>query len=230
VLVWIEGPDTVYLNDTTNYKIFISGGPAITGGFNLASYFGVLDSTDSLTQILFNELTHSTSKEFINDTIFWNFSYIAPDSLVVDTLYAAGNSTNNDSIPTSLDKWNHAENFVVNVMDEPVFVQTEKLKPEDFALYQNYPNPFNPSTKIKFTIPSVGTSFMKSVQLKVYDILGNEVTTLVNEELPAGEYEVEFNSSSESSFRLARNLTSGVYFYQLKAGSYIKTKKMLLIK
>jgi subtilisin-like proprotein convertase family protein len=110
-------------------------------------------------------------------------------------------------------------------------IEPEDFKlPVGFSLYQNYPNPFNPSTKIKFTIPSVGTSFMKFVQLKVYDVLGNEVATLVNEELPAGEYEVEFDTKSISSFRLARNLSSGIYFYQLKAENFIETKKMILIK
>jgi len=64
--------------------------------------------------------------------------------------------------------------------------------------------------------------------LKVYDVLGREVTTLVNEEKPAGEYEVEFNVSSHSGE--VRNLTSGIYFYQLKSGSFVQTKKMILLK
>jgi hypothetical protein len=80
----------------------------------------------------------------------------------------------------------------------------------------NYPNPFNPSTKIEFRIANFGF-----VLLKVYDVLGNEVATLVNEDKPAGIYEVEFN---------AVTLPSGVYFYQLRAGSFIQTKKMILIK
>ncbi|GBD87649.1 LVIVD repeat protein [bacterium BMS3Abin03] len=105
--------------------------------------------------------------------------------------------------------------FVVGVNDE------KNPTPASFKLFQNYPNPFNPSTKIKFTIPNVGTSLMKFVQLNVYDVLGNEVATLVNEYKPAGEYEVEFN---------AENLPSGIYFYQLRAGSFIQTKKMILIK
>ncbi|OGU68636.1 MAG: hypothetical protein A2W30_03865 [Ignavibacteria bacterium RBG_16_36_9] len=90
-----------------------------------------------------------------------------------------------------------------------------------FSLEQNYPNPFNPSTKIKYTIPTVGTSLMKFVQLKVYDVLGNEVATLVNEEKPAGSYEVDFNVSG---------LSSGIYFYKLQSGGFIETKKMLLMK
>jgi hypothetical protein len=90
------------------------------------------------------------------------------------------------------------------------------IVPFEFALAQNYPNPFNPSTKIKFQIADVGL-----VSLKVYDILGTEVMTLVNEQKPAGYYEVEFNASS---------LTSGVYFYQLKSGNLVQTKKMVLLK
>jgi Secretion system C-terminal sorting domain len=103
-----------------------------------------------------------------------------------------------------------------------VSVDDEKI-PQilSFNLEQNYPNPFNPSTKIKFTIPSVGTQHAVSVQLKVYDVLGNKVATLVNEEKPAGEYEVEFN---------AQNLASGIYFYQLRAGEFIQTKKMILLQ
>jgi probable HAF family extracellular repeat protein len=95
--------------------------------------------------------------------------------------------------------------------------------PEEFTLLQNYPNPFNPSTKIKYTIPNVSLSGVEGsrVKLRVYDVLGNEVATLVNESKPAGTHEVEFNAS---------NLSSGVYFYKIQAGNYFETKKMLLIK
>jgi Secretion system C-terminal sorting domain len=99
--------------------------------------------------------------------------------------------------------------------------QEDDLIPEEFSLSQNYPNPFNPTTTIKFTIPSVGTQRAMSVQLKVYDILGNEITTLVNEEKSPGIYEVEFD---------AAGLPSGIYFYQLHAGSFVQTKKMILLK
>jgi hypothetical protein len=86
----------------------------------------------------------------------------------------------------------------------------------NFVLEQNYPNPFNPSTKIRFQVPN--SSF---VNLKVYDVLGNEVATLVNEEKTTGSYEVNFN---------AKGLSSGIYFYQLKVGNLISTKKMVLMK
>jgi len=95
--------------------------------------------------------------------------------------------------------------------------------PNDFLLYQNFPNPFNPTTKIKFTIPASPLSFGEGqgVRLIVYDILGNEIATLVNEEKPAGEHEVEFDASG---------LTSGIYFYKLQAGNFVETKKMVLLK
>jgi hypothetical protein len=101
---------------------------------------------------------------------------------------------------------------------------TNSNTPDDFSLSQNYPNPFNPTTKIKYSIPAVTLRQAQSdikVTLKVYDILGREIATLVNEEIPAGEYEVEFN---------AANLPSGIYCYQLKAGEFLGTKKMILIK
>lgn len=89
-------------------------------------------------------------------------------------------------------------------------------QPEEFGLEQNYPNPFNPTTNIKFSIPN-----FELVVVKIYDVLGREVTTLVNEEKSAGTYELTWNSI---------NLPSGVYCYQLQAGSVIETKKMVLIK
>ncbi len=102
-------------------------------------------------------------------------------------------------------------------------IKDENLKPLlDFRLYQNYPNPFNPSTKISWQSP-VGSW----QTLKIYDILGNEVATLVNEYRNAGSYEIEF--SSVETHRDA-SLPSGIYFYQLKAGDYVETKKMVLMK
>ncbi len=102
-------------------------------------------------------------------------------------------------------------------------VDGEDQIPEEFSLSQNYPNPFNPVTSIQYAVSS-----RQFVTLKVYDVLGNEIATLVNEEKQPGTYEVEFDATSHSGE--VRNLTSGIYFYQLKAGNYIETKKMVLIK
>ena len=100
-------------------------------------------------------------------------------------------------------------------------VENKKRILNKFALYQNYPNPFNPTTKIKYSIPFVETEHALFAQLKVYDILGREVTTLVNEEKQPGNYEVEFNASS---------LPSGIYFYRLTSGVFSNTKKFILLK
>ena len=94
--------------------------------------------------------------------------------------------------------------------------KTENIIPDSYALYQNYPNPFNPNTIIRFQVKDT-----RFVTLKIYDILGREIITLVNEKLKPGIYNVNFNGSA---------LSSGVYFYKIVAGDYKETKKMLLIK
>ena len=110
-----------------------------------------------------------------------------------------------------------------------VSVDALEQHPQLFSLLQNYPNPFNPSTTIKYKIPEI-----TFVTIKVYDVLGNEVATLVNEEKPAGNYEVEFDSRG----LINQTLPSGIYFYQLRAGnpstgsgqSFVETKKMVLLR
>ncbi len=112
--------------------------------------------------------------------------------------------------------------------------QVADLSPIKFKLEQNYPNPFNPTTIISFTIPNVTLSSSSRaesrdegsrVQLKVYDILGNEVASLVNEFREAGNYGIEFKSTAGSL-----QLANGVYFYRLQVGDFVETKKMILLK
>lgn len=147
----------------------------------------------------------------------------------------------NSSIPISQNSghqivpdWNDLQNEPVKILidlgndgtiDDSIFVQNQAtsvedggslLSPDSYKLAQNYPNPFNPITTIRYSIPESG-----NVSLKVYDILGNEVASLVNEEKARGVYSVTFDAS---------NLSSGVYFYKIQAGNYFETKKMLLIK
>jgi hypothetical protein len=97
----------------------------------------------------------------------------------------------------------------------------EENLPANFTLSQNYPNPFNPTTTIKYSIPSLVNGHSLLVQLKIYDILGHEVTTLVNQKQVPGDYSVQFDASK---------LTSGIYFYRLQSGSFVVTKKMILLK
>lgn len=94
--------------------------------------------------------------------------------------------------------------------------------PNDFILNQNYPNPFNPSTKISWQSPVAGHQ-----TLKIYNLLGNEVATFVNEYKEDGKYEVTFDASNPAG---GQGLSSGVYIYKLQAGNFVSTKKMLLLK
>jgi plastocyanin len=104
----------------------------------------------------------------------------------------------------------------VIIVQNPVGVDDEQIIADKFELMQNYPNPFNPSTSIQFVI-----SNREFVTLKIYNILGDEVATLVNEDKEQGVYDITFN---------ATGLSSGMYLYKLQAGSFVETKKMILIK
>jgi CubicO group peptidase (beta-lactamase class C family) len=152
---------------------------------------------------------------------------LAPDSSVgistwisisyIDSLFPGYFNFKAEILSDNFTYW--TDSIRVNVITG---VEDEIVMPSAFKLEQNYPNPFNPTTKITFAIPLLGGDERGGlVTLKVYDVLGNEVTTLVNENKPAGSYEVEFDASK---------LSSGVYFYQLKAGGFLETKKMLLLR
>ena len=140
--------------------------------------------------------------------------WIAPDNWIVQDIIPGQYLQIN--IPPFLQIEQAIPGLETKLTDEIVSVENEELAPNVFVLEQNYANPFNPSTTIQYAV-----SNRQFVSLKVYDILGNEVATLVNSEMPSGVYKVEWNAS---------NVPSGVYFYQLKTGSFVQTKKMLLLK
>jgi hypothetical protein len=137
--------------------------------------------------------------------------------------------------------YDEAGNYDIDSMDvkfkngNPPGVEKEEGMIYSFYLEQNFPNPFNPSTKIKFTIPQSpllgGDGRGGLVTLKVYDVLGNEIATLVNEEKQPGNYEVDFSATGGSaSGGDAHSLTSGIYFYKLQSGDFVETRKMVLMK
>jgi len=116
------------------------------------------------------------------------------------------------------DPFSIGSEFAYALLGTPIIVsvEVEVNGPLSFALEQNYPNPFNPSTSIKYSVPENGF-----VKLSVYNLLGEEVATLVNEEKAGGSYEVNLD---------AGKLTSGIYFYTMQAGRYVETKKMVLLR
>jgi hypothetical protein len=162
---------------------------------------------------------------FVNDTLGWiggnstTPSYQTTNGGETWQAYPIGSRLNrfrmiNDSIGYAVGVTVH-KFFAHNPTG--IFYEDDILA-ENFQLFQNYPNPFNPSTKIKYSVKSTGISH---VSLKVFDLLGIEISSLVNEEKKPGEYEIEFSTVA---------LPSGIYFYKLSAGGFSITRKMLLLK
>lgn len=158
--------------------------------------------------------TDSLFNNIISNETLSHKNFVIPSGLLTtDTTFYWKVNTANDG---GIGPWSEVFNFSMLFTD----VKDEDQLPTKFALMQNYPNPFNPSTVISYQLSVSG-----DVTLKVYDLLGREVATLVDEYKPAGTYEVKFNSASS-----IKHLASGVYFYQLKAGEFIQTNKMILLE
>jgi hypothetical protein len=169
------------------------------GGFS-----GHGDGCDGCRHIMFLALGPDIKKNFISSQYRRtpDMSVTTAEILGVDPTKATGN--------------------IMTEIIEITAIKSELNLTHEFFLGENYPNPFNPSTTITFTIPFVGAYRNTPVQLKIYDVLGKEVATLVNEEKTAGSYQVQFSAKD--------GLPSGIYFYRIQAGKYIETKKMVLLK
>ena len=147
-------------------------------------------------------------------------NFISPDLHIDETIFTLlnGHAIPIAGITTDID--NDPEDILTPDIGADEFgivgVEDETTLPKEFALEQNYPNPFNPSTVISYQLPVGG-----DVMLKVYDILGNEIATLIDEFKPAGRYEVEYNASS---------LPSGVYFYQLRQAILGQAQDKLMLR
>jgi hypothetical protein len=214
VIVTITGPDTVFVNQTAMFTLTISGGPASGSGCDIAARTGSLSPVSSTIKLSASELTHKANTPMTSGSVSFQFNYIYTTGPIIDTLYATGLSTNSDNSESG-DQWNWSPKKVIRVMT-PTSVTDEKNIPNDFILNQNYPNPFNPVTNIKFTVAKTGF-----VSLKVFNLTGQEVATLVNEQKSPGEYSSTWNAAS---------LPSGVYYYRLQAAAFSSVKKLLLLK
>jgi len=229
VVVRITGPSEVAPNSVNTYKITIRGGPHVTGGFDFNVKYGNVDTVQGQeTRKIFeipnpgdtiNDISQSWPKFFTGDSVSWLVKYISPNSttLIHDTLFATGNSVNNNGFPDDSDKWNFSPNFVVTV-NPSIGIEKISSVAEKYSLSQNYPNPFNPVTKIRFSVPA-GTVY--NTKLAVYDSRGREVSVLVNKYLSEGKYEYTWD---------AWQYASGVYYYRLTSGKYSDVKKMVLVK
>ncbi len=181
-------------------------------GITLHHKYSIIDQSNASSDPIVITGSHNWSNSAENDN--------DENTLIIHDVYIA-----NQYVQEFKKRYNEnggTNSFVTPIVD----VNDEIPIVQDFKLYQNYPNPFNPSTKIKYTVPK--TNF---VSIKIYDILGKEISTLVNEEKSAGTYEVEFNANGLSSGMSAKGgYASGVYFYKLGAGDFMQVKKMIMLK
>ncbi|PIP77600.1 MAG: hypothetical protein COW85_08045 [Ignavibacteria bacterium CG22_combo_CG10-13_8_21_14_all_37_15] len=203
----------------------------------------MISQYSSLIPIHQNEAVYlSNVQDYIFSMTYQNYPYV--DSVLrADSIAYAASSKNYKSTVYTQTLWNLTKNFtgilfsrsaevLASVMYtawinagspplSPTFVEEVKNSAFGFLLEQNYPNPFNPSTTIKYSVPKNINNQSLIINLKVYDALGREVATLVNEQKEPGFYKVEWN---------ATNVASGIYFYRIQAGDYSQLRKMMVLK
>ncbi|NWF90336.1 MAG: phosphodiester glycosidase family protein [Ignavibacteriaceae bacterium] len=205
----------VYLN--TNTEIF--GIPdsimldVFSDGASHRIFFDVVDNDQKQFRISSHKFANNANNfETIRGRIVSSSNVIFPLTLKRISIVLGSSQVDNNVYNGAI----YFDKLKVKYPIQTTSASNELLSPESFLLNQNFPNPFNPETKISWQTP------IQTLQtLKVYDILGKEVATLLNEEKPAGRYEVSFEGN---------HLSSGVYFYQLCAGNFINTKKMILLR
>ena len=203
-----SNPDSALIIDFNYFpNEFLTVGYSRTYSFGDISQDSVLSVTETVTVPAgtFNNCIVILETQFDNtgNPIFYERHYYAN---------GVGMIKNVRTLPDSEAHTDDLISYVATGVNDEVSNQT----PDNYLLSQNYPNPFNPVTVIRYQLPVAS-----QVSLKVFNVLGNEVATLVNDYMSAGSYDVDFNST---------NLSSGVYFYQLKVGSLVQTRKMVFLK
>jgi len=222
------------VNDVNGYVRTIPFALTDNSQFLYSVQYGITDSTEivkslSATDVVaFRvELVDETTEEVLGvfDNVSYtkqqavpyeNFSYqVSPEGIGNRTVYLRLVTTATEGCSFSLGNLLDNQNIIAKKNVKQLAYKSASVI-KDYAMEQNYPNPFNPVTTITYQLPKSG-----SVTLKIFDILGNEVKTLVNEQKEMGRYTIQFNASS---------LASGMYVYQLRANEYTSTKKMMLLK
>jgi hypothetical protein len=228
--IFLDEPAGDYMTDANGYifgnRIFIAGN-GVLYVFSLPEFnllfkrsFGYLAQNGDIIIVNGNGYIVFSDEDRGNFAILYKFdptNFSVKDSIMFSGHYWCGfKYYDNVGLFFVMYDGKVGKTTVYKIKDKVTNVTKEPQIPQKFALYQNYPNPFNPTTTISYDLPE-----RAHVKLTVYNILGQEVATLVNAEQEPGRYNVNFNAS---------DLPSGVYFYRLEAGNFIEQKKMILIK
>lgn len=204
----IGGPDTVVAGQTVPFTITVSDPNRSKAGVDIAVRLGALDPSPSAAdlKLLNSEITHLHAINMTNHTVTKTFNYIAPSTPGIDTIFA--------TVSSGTPAWNWAPSRRVVVVNLSGVKNNQTAG--EYRLEQNYPNPFNPMTNISFEIAKA-----EHVTVKVFDITGKEILTLLDSYLERGNHEISWNAVSFSS---------GIYFYKLETGEFTSTRKMMLVK
>ena len=215
----ITGPDTIIVNTVNTYTISFSGSGSSLGGsaVDIATNIGKISTTDAKLKTSGSagtELVMTGSRKTVATGTTYVVNITAPATAGAGKICATGMWCNGSG--SSGDNWADAPDKAITVVLGTTAVNENGLKKFDYSIEQNFPNPFNPSTSINYSLGVSG-----NVMLKVYDITGKEVSTLVNQFQNAGVHSVSFDASK---------MNSGVYLYTISSGSFSQTRKMVLNK
>ncbi len=224
-LLWQQTDSTYIQNTVENENIVLKRDSSYGGGI-ISGSISVSNSVENDSVIFSNIILYAKNID-LNELIYFTIPNNDGNFTINHLPYGkykliAQSIGYDDVLSEKIIDISPSDSEIGNVQINFVFTSIKNIIPDKFELFQNYPNPFNPNTIIKYSIPynpKLGNIF--PVQLKVYDILGKEIETLVNKNQIPGNYYIEFNP---------HNLSSGVYYYQLRVNSFIQTKKMILLR
>jgi len=218
MVVTITGPDTLNIGQTQQYSLTVTHAGSTGMGLDIAARLGTLGVVSNTTHLSNGEITHNANITMVSGSATINFNYTAPAVGGTDTIFANGIGTNIQH-NSGGDFWNWAPSKRVIVRSTVGIEPT--LTPAEYKISQNYPNPFNPTTSIDITLAKE-----TNVSIKIYDINGAEVYTIINNKVTAGNHTYSWDAINNFGY----NVNSGVYFMKITAGGNTETRKMILVK
>jgi hypothetical protein len=218
VIVTFAGPDTVNIGQTVQFTLTVAKASKTGAGLDIATRRGTLAPVSNNIRLSNSELTQNNNIPMTNGSVTVTFSYTAPSTAGFDTLWATGLATNSNG-GTSGDDWNWSPNRRI-VIRSTVGIEPNST-PVNYSLSQAYPNPFNPSASFNLSLAKD-----QFVSIKIFDIKGEEVYTITEQKLFAGDHTFQWNAVNSRG----ESVNSGIYFMRADIGGLLETRKMILVK